>query len=88
VLKSKTPLRILSNTMSKQELPNSATPITPIQDNLKNALDALITWLQGKKFKVAKKDEDVRVPEDDIPEGILRPLVKEMGLTRKVRQRP
>ena len=74
--------------MSKQELPNSATPITPIQDNLQSALDTLITWLQGKKFKVAKKDEDVRVPEDDVPEDILRQLVGEMGLTCKVRQRP
>jgi hypothetical protein len=74
--------------MSKQELPNSAIPITPIQDNLQSALDTLITWLQGKKFEVAKKDEDVRVPEDEVPQGILHQLAKEMGLTRKVRQRP
>jgi hypothetical protein len=74
--------------MSKQELPNSATPITPIQDNLKNAIDTLTTWLQGKKFKVAKEDEDVRVLEDDVPEDIVRLLVGEMGLMRKVRQRP
>jgi hypothetical protein len=69
-------------------LPNSATPVTPIQDNLQSALDTLITWLQGEEFKVAKKDEDVRVPEDDIPQGIPPQLVNEMCLTRKVRQCP
>ena len=83
------PLRLHTETMPTQDLPDSGTYIVPIGDNLQKELVQFFEGLRPQDFKVAKDDQNVRVVDHSIlATRDVRSLMDEIGLSHKVETAP